>query len=110
MGVHDLEVQPDLAAADARQVQQVVDQPRLGLDVAADHRDLLAELRRRRVVGCSRCRLMAASTGVSGVRSSCDRTLRNWSLARLAASAASFGLAPRASAASAPQLVLLLLP
>ncbi|CAA9444575.1 MAG: hypothetical protein AVDCRST_MAG64-4426 [uncultured Phycisphaerae bacterium] len=46
VGVHDLEVQLDLAPADPRQVQQVVDQPRLQLHVAADRPDLAAEFRR----------------------------------------------------------------
>ena len=34
VGVHDLEIELDLAFADARQIEQVIDQPRFQLDVA----------------------------------------------------------------------------
>ena len=47
MNIHDLEVEPEPAADDPREVEQVVDQPGLELDVAADH----FQGRKRRRVG-----------------------------------------------------------
>ena len=69
------------------QVEQVVDQPRLELDVAMDHRQRRSHLRAQ--VGLSSRSETASRTGVSGVRSSWLKIARNWSFARLAASAAS---------------------
>ena len=81
----------ELAARDAGDVEQVVDQHQLGPDVPADQLDRAAQRRR----GSSALRSSACSaitTGVSGVRSSCERMARKRSLAWLAASASARAL------------------
>ncbi len=80
--LHALAPQLDLAARDARDVQQVVDQPHQVPDLALDDRPARASRRPRMRMSCSAVRI-----GASGLRSSCPSMARNSSLARLAVSA-----------------------
>ena len=86
VGVDDLALEDEGAAADPRQVEEVVDEPCLEEDVAADHLEYGAK-RVGGVSGSSSIAVTVARTGVSGVRSSWLRVARKRSLARLAASA-----------------------
>jgi hypothetical protein len=81
--VDDLERELELSSRDAAQVEQVVDEAPLELDVALDHfehRDRLPPVGAPRASAAE----TAARTGVSGVRSACERTARKSSLARIA--------------------------
>ena len=78
-----LAAQLELAALDARQVEQVVDQAGLQLDVAPHIASVVAQLGGQPAVLLEA--ETTARTGVSGVRSSWLRAARNWSLASLVA-------------------------
>ena len=81
-----LHVESQLAGDDAGDVEQVLDELRLGVGVALD--DLQRPLGRRRVED-ARSRSMRAQPRIafSGVRSSCESVARNSSFSVLAASA-----------------------
>ncbi len=82
--IDGFEIELDLVVRDAREVEEIINQPGFQFGVATDHFQIGANFGRK---ACERLQeRTVASTGVSGVRNSWLRTARKSSLARLAAS------------------------